>query len=113
MEGRPERPVGWAEEGWEGQTARLGTEPVHMVDLSGDWCRAAGAGCWVEGVGGGGGRLRASGGGVSGSVKSVCRLRSQRTAAEGREGAWFARAVERCPASRRLRKASEPSEQKV
>lgn len=135
LEGRPDIPVGvlgflLEGVGCEGQIARCGVGRVLLllllasmevmslaqrVDLSGDWCRSVGGGwgClggWVEVDG----SISKSPVGVSsGSVKFVWRERSQRTTSWGLEGAWFGLAEVRWPGSRRERKESEPSEQKV
>lgn len=131
LEGRPDIPVGFGV-GCEGQIARCGVGRVLLlllllasmelmslaqrVDLSGDWCRSVGGGGgfsdgWSEM--GDGSISKPPVGGSSGSVKFVWRERSQRTTSWGLEGAWFGLAEVRWPGSRRERKESEPSEQKV
>lgn len=129
LEGRPHIPVGFGE-GCEGQIARCGVGRVLLlllasmelmslaqrVDLSGDWCRSVGGGWgfsdgWSEM--GDGSISKSPVGGSSGSVKSVCKERSQRTTSWGFEGAWFGLAEVRWPSSRRERKEREPNEQKV
>lgn len=114
---------------------------AHMVDLSGDWWRAVvdEEAIWVVvrsgkglGLGGGAGSssslkssssvravragaglVRSVVGGHSGSTKSVCRERSQRTTSERQDGPWPGRVEVAFPVSRRERKAREPREQNV